>query len=272
MPLYCNKIGIPVIAALPSGDRGTGAMLKVAVVTPYYKESDDILRQCHESVLRQSYPCTHILVADGHPKALFDGHPKTMHVTLPQANGDQGNTPRTVGGILAEAYGFDAVAYLDADNWYDPKHLEGLIAAYEANNRISLVSCKRRFYDLEGRELHVTDADEDANQHVDTSCWIVFRPAFSLLHAWLMPKVLGPIADRIFLQKTVHERFWRFASDNRTVAFRTRYAGHYQAAGVPVPVEAKPSNLLSDEIVKYLYSVEGTIELTNRLGFYPRMV
>jgi hypothetical protein len=189
-------------------------MLKVAVVTPYYKESDDILRQCHESVLRQSYPCMHILVADGHPKALFYGHPKTMHVTLPQANGDQGNTPRTVGGILAEAYGFDAVAYLDADN-----------------------------------------------------C-----PAFSLLHAWLMPKVLGPIADRIFLQKTVHERFWRFASDSRTVAFRTRYAGHYQAAGVPVPVEAKPSNLLSDEIVKYLYSIEGTIELTNRLGFYPRMV
>jgi glycosyltransferase involved in cell wall biosynthesis len=246
-------------------------MLKIAVVTPCYKENDDILRQCHLSVLRQSYPCTHILVADGHPKSLFDEQPKTMHVILPQANGDMGNTPRAIGGILADASGFDAVAYLDADNWYDPSHIEGLIAAHEANNQISLVSCKRRFYDLEGCQLHITEPDEDANRHVDTSCWIVFRPAFSLLRAWLMPKVLGPICDRIFLQKVAHERFWRFATDNRTVAFSTQYAVHYQAARVPVPAEAK-STALSEEIIRYLSSVDGVVEVTNRLGFYPRLI
>ena len=109
---------------------------QVAVVTPYYKENDDILRQCHLSVLRQSYPCTHILVADGHPKPLFDEQPKTMHITLPQANGDMGNRPRAIGGILAESYGFDAVAYLDADNWYDLAHIERLIAAHQANDQI----------------------------------------------------------------------------------------------------------------------------------------
>ena len=246
-------------------------MLKIAVVTPYYKENDDILQKCHVSVLSQSYPCTHILVADGHPKSLFDEQPKTMHIILPQANGDMGNTPRAIGGILADAYGFDAVAYLDADNWYDPTHIEGLIAAHEANHQISLVSCKRRFYDLEGRQLHITEADEDANQHVDTSCWIIFRPAFSLLRAWLMPKVLGPICDRIFLQKAAHERFWRFATDNRTVAFRTQYAVHYQAAGAPVPAEAKSTGL-SEEIVKYLCSIDGVVEATNCLGFYPRLI
>jgi hypothetical protein len=88
-------------------DRETGAMLKIAVVTPYYIENEDILQKCHESVLRQSYPCTHILVADGHPKSLFDEQPKAMHIILPQANGDMGNTPRAIGGILADAYGFD---------------------------------------------------------------------------------------------------------------------------------------------------------------------
>jgi len=86
-------------------------MVKIAVVTPYYKENDDVLRQCHLSVVRQSYPCTHILVADGHPKSQFDNEPRTMHITLPQANGDVGNTARAIGGILADAYGFDAVAY-----------------------------------------------------------------------------------------------------------------------------------------------------------------
>jgi len=245
-------------------------MLKVAVITPYYKENDDILRQCHLSVLHQIYPCIHILVADGHPKSQFDGQPRTMHITLPQANGDVGNTPRAIGGILADAYGFDAVAYLDADNWYDPSHVEELIAAHEANKRVSLISCKRRFYDLESRQLHITEADEDTNRHVDTSCWIIFRPAFSLLRAWLMPKVLAPVGDRIFMQKAAHERFQRFATDNRTVAYRTRYAAHYQAAGAPVPVGAKTTSL-NEEIVKYLCSPDGVVETTNCLGFYPRL-
>lgn len=245
-------------------------MLKIAVVTPYHKEDDDMLRQCHLSVLGQSYPCTHILVADGHPKPQFGEQPRTMHVILPQANGDMGNTPRAIGGILADTYGFDAVAYLDADNWYDPTHIEGLIAAHEGNRKVPLISCKRRFYDLEGRQLHVTEADEDANRHVDTSCWIVFRPAFSLLRAWLMPKVLAPSCDRIFLQKAAHERFQRYATDNRTVAFRTRYVFHYQAAGLPIPAEAKTTSL-NEEIVKYLCSTDGVVEVTNCLGFYPRL-
>ena len=123
-------------------------MLRIAVVTPYYRESDDILNTCHSSVIRQNYPCTHILVADGHPKSQFREQPKTMHVILPQANADMGNTPRAIGGILADAYGFDAVAYLDADNWYDPAHIEALVGAHEANDQIPLVTCKRRFYDL----------------------------------------------------------------------------------------------------------------------------
>lgn len=245
-------------------------MLKIAVVTPYYNEDHVILSNCHSSVMHQTYPCTHILVADGHPKPQFDEQPKTMHVILPRTNADMGNTPRAIGGILADSYGFDAIAYLDADNWYDARHIEGLIEAHEANGQISLVTCKRRFYDLEGCELHITEADEDANQHVDTSCWMIFRPAFSLIQAWLMPKMLATVCDRIFLQKTAHERFRRFATDNRTVAFRTKFAGHYKAAGVPVPPEAK-SSYLTEDVLKYLCSSDGVVEVTNCLGFYPRL-
>jgi hypothetical protein len=245
-------------------------MLKIAIITPYYDEEDDILNKCHSSVMHQSYPCTHILVADGHPRPQFREEPKTMHVILPQTIPDMGNTPRAIGGILADAYGFDAVAYLDADNWYDSAHIESLIEAHEANDQVSLVTCKRRFFDLEGHELHITEVDEDANQHVDTSCWIIFRPAFSLLRAWIMPKVLAPVSDRIFLQKTAHERFRRFATDHRTVAFRTKFAGHYKAAGAPVPAQVK-SRYFTEDILKYLCSVDGVIEVTNCLGFYPRL-
>ena len=105
----------------------------------------------------------------------------------------------------------------------------------------------------------------------DTSCWILFRPAFSLLRAWLMPKVLGSICDRIFLQKAEHERFWRLATDNRTVAFPTSYASHYRAAGVPVPDNAKLTPW-TDEVMEYLCSVDGAVEVTECLGFYPRFI
>jgi glycosyltransferase involved in cell wall biosynthesis len=246
-------------------------MLKIAVVTPYYNEDNEILERCHLSVMHQSYPCTHILVADGNPKPQFDGRPKTMHVILPQVNADMGNTPRAIGGILADTYGFDAVAYLDADNWYDSTHIQGLIEAHEANSQISLISCKRRFYDLQGRQLRITEPDEDANRHVDTSCWIIFRPAFALLQAWLMPKVLAPICDRIFRQKADHDRFQRFATDNRTVNYRTFHAMHYHNAGVSVPAGAK-SGLLSQEIINYLCSREGVNEVANSMGFYPSLL
>src|SRR5579871_2244121 len=104
-------------------------MLKVAVVTPYYKESPEVLRKCHESVLAQTHKCDHFLVADGHPSPLFANHPH--HIILPHANGDNGNTPRAIGGLLAESQGYDAVAYLDADNWYEPTHIANLVAAQE---------------------------------------------------------------------------------------------------------------------------------------------
>ena len=43
----------------------------VSVVTPYYKESEDLLWQCHESVIRQKgdFTINHFMVADGYPQA-----------------------------------------------------------------------------------------------------------------------------------------------------------------------------------------------------------
>jgi glycosyltransferase involved in cell wall biosynthesis len=242
-------------------------MLRVAVVTPYYKETDDVLLKCHESVLNQSYPCTHLLVADGHPRALFGNSEKTMHTILPKGNSDNGNTPRTLGGIIADSYGFDAVAYLDADNWYEPDHIIALLKS-QKNDESSLITCKRKFYDLGGDLLDITEADEDRNLHVDTSCWLIFRPAFLLLRSWLMPKPLSPLCDRIFFKKVINDRYHVTMTNHRTVAFRTQYADHYRAAGVPVPDGAKGSDWCSASMA-FLKSPRGIIETTTQLGFYP---
>ena len=77
-----------------------GQPLKVAVVTPYFREPDAWLTQGIASVAAQTYPCTHILVADGFPRA--DLVPNTaQHIVLPQAHGDNGNTPRAIGSLSA---------------------------------------------------------------------------------------------------------------------------------------------------------------------------
>ncbi|MEA2981349.1 MAG: hypothetical protein QOF09_3172 [Alphaproteobacteria bacterium] len=229
-------------------------MLKIAVVTPYYKEDSAVLWQCHKSVLQQTHECHHILVADGHPQSGFESSPRTLHVKLPLSNSDNGNTPRAIGGILADSYGFDAVAYLDADNWFDPTHIEGMIAAHELSGS-PIIACKRRYFDLSGSELLIGETDEDANLHVDTSCYLLFRPAFSLLRAWLMPKVLGSLCDRVFLKKAIKAEFKITYIPARTVGFRTQYLYHYHKAGIAPPPNVKANNV-HDAALNYLISGE----------------
>jgi glycosyltransferase involved in cell wall biosynthesis len=97
--------------------------MKIAVITPYYKESIEFLRQCHKSVINQDistdHCLTHFFIADGFPnEEVMKWNIK--HITLPQAHSDNGNTPRGIGSILADVEGYDFIAYLDADNWFYP--------------------------------------------------------------------------------------------------------------------------------------------------------
>ncbi|MDP9413866.1 MAG: hypothetical protein M3Q08_07205 [Pseudomonadota bacterium] len=73
--------------------------MKVAVVTPYYREPLETLERCHESVRRQPHSCTHFMVADGHPRAEVNSWPDVQHFALPVSHGDYGNTPRSIGGV-----------------------------------------------------------------------------------------------------------------------------------------------------------------------------
>ena len=81
----------------------------VAVITPYYKENNQILRMCHESVLLQAPEVDHILVADGHPNPSVEDWP-CRHIILPSSHGENGNTPRGVGALMALAEGYQFVA------------------------------------------------------------------------------------------------------------------------------------------------------------------
>src|SRR5262245_25755535 len=116
---------------------------RIAVITPYYKEPTEVLYQCHASVLQQEVPCDHFMVADGFPNPEVANW-KVRHVILPTAHADVGNMPRSVGSLLADSEGYDFIAHLDADNWYQPNHVSSLLKLHEETK--APVCCSWRTY------------------------------------------------------------------------------------------------------------------------------
>jgi hypothetical protein len=206
-------------------------------------------------------------VADGHANPIFKTSPRTLHVPLPHANADYGNTPRVIGAMLADSYGFDAIAFLDADNWFEPVHLERMAAALNLG-KTPLVSCKRTFRHLDGSVLPCTELDEERFTHVDTNCWLVTRPAFSLLPIWRIPKWAAIMGDRVFLEHARRERFAITETQLRTVNYRTKYVNHYRLAGIPSPAGVYTGNDLV-EALRHLRSLAGAAEMAAAIGFYP---
>ncbi|MEX2297753.1 MAG: glycosyltransferase family A protein [Dongiaceae bacterium] len=213
--------------------------MKIAVVTPYYKEDPATLRRCIDSVAAQTVRADHFMVADGHPSAEVAALGGALrHVILPRAHADLGNVARAMGGLLAAAEGYEGVAWLDADNWFKPRHLEILLRVHEKTGA-PLCHSWRTLHRPDGSRLPVDAAEEIAGRHVDTNCWLVFRPAFDLLRVWFMPRELGPVGDRVFFQAARRSGQKIAASRGKTVSYTTLYARHYERAGEKSPPDAK---------------------------------
>lgn len=241
--------------------------MKIAVITPYYKESIEVLKKCHDSVVAQKADVDHFMIADGFPLAEIDQW-KVRHVKLPNAHGDNGNTPRAIGGLLAQSGGYDFVAYLDADNWFHPDHLASLIEMY-SKTKASVLSSFRSIHTLEGEDMGISETQELKLEHVDTSCLMLHRNAFELLPLWAnMNKALGPICDRIFFATIKHRRFNIRSTGKKTVAFRSQYAAHYKIAKINIPEGMKTGDEFRGSY-NYLRSIDGIQNCIRDLGFWP---
>lgn len=238
----------------------------VAVITPYYKESIDLLRQCHESVMSQGVDVTHFMVADGFSQSELMAWP-IEHVSLNQAHADYGNTPRGVGGLLARSQGFDFVTYLDADNWYHAGHLRSMLDLHQQTG--ADVCCSlRTFHRMDGTELPVEEELEGKRIHVDTNCLMLSRSAFEVLDTWLqMPKPLAAIGDRVVYAAVRRKRFNVAFTQQRTVAYRTLHAHHYQLAGEVEPPDVKQPSWR--ECVEWLQTHKGVVSCEDTIGFWP---
>jgi predicted O-linked N-acetylglucosamine transferase (SPINDLY family) len=219
---------------------GDDRPLRVAVVTPYFKEERAQLERCIASVRAQTYQATHFLVADGHPQSWLD-QAGVRHLRLDHAHADFGNTPRALGALLAVSEGFDAVAFLDADNWLEPDHVAACVGAAVDAGRPDYVIARRRFVRIDGSVLPVASS-EDEHGHVDTSCLFLLRGAFHTIARWAtMPRPLACIGDRIYVATLRAEALRSRRLDRTTVNYLCTWASLFRLAGEEPPPYAKPN-------------------------------
>ena len=230
--------------AVADDDIGAGAStaganpLAVAVVTPYHGEDPAVLRRCHQSVLAQTYPCRHIMVADGLPRDEIDGW-NVEHLRLERPHADYGDTPRAAGGERARALGYDAIAYLDADNAFRSHHVESLVSRRVATGAAVIFS-GRTLHFPDGRMLPSVDP-EDGRAHIDTSCLFLAGEARAMASAWVAyPRPLAMIGDRMVVQMLQARKLPFACTGALTVRYTVNFAHVYRAQSLPVPQDARP--------------------------------
>lgn len=211
--------------------------LKAAVITPYCGEEDSLIQRCYESVLNQAYSARHFFVADGQHNQLVDDL-DVEHLVLPAAHQDFGNTPRAIGALSALNRGYNAIFFLDADNWYSATHVEESMRLKLDDYDLDFSASLRQLL-LPNGHFVPPDSEDVLFQHVDTSCMCFFEGAFSIIPLWAtMTPELSVIGDRIIF-KTLKARGLKIARTNcSTVFYTTRYRHHYERVGLTPPPDA----------------------------------
>lgn len=213
---------------------------RCAVVTPYFKEAQSVIERCHRSVAGQTIEVDHILVSDGFPQDWIDKTP-ARHIRLDRNHADYGNTPRTIGAMLAIGEEYDAVALLDADNWLENNHCARCLDLAFADGKIThdVVIAQRRFVRADGSVLPIPE--EPDRHHVDTNCFFLTKGAFYTLPRWgLMPKALAAFCDRIFWLYLKQQPLRMTRADSVTVNYYCGYESAYRFVGEEPPADARP--------------------------------
>lgn len=244
--------------------------MKIALVTPYYKEPREWLERCLRSVAAQSVPVTHFVIADGHPQAWLDEQP-VRHLKLDRSHGDYGNTPRAIGGILAASEGFDAIGFIDADNWLEPDHVRCCLeAAAAAGDQVDYVIARRQLTRLDGSVLPVVTRDDRDGTHVDTNCYFMLPGSFHTLGQWgVMPKPLSVIGDRIFYGSLQVQGLRAARCERVTVNYLCTWANIFASLGETPPDYAKSAINLGPTRDWWLALDDRDRAIVNRLAAAP---
>ena len=243
--------------------------MRVAVITPHYNETSAVLARCINSVQQQTYTdWQHFVMGDGKGVEALPAHwwliPKLTYHSLPWT-GDSGNTPRLVAFALANKQGFDAVVFLDGDNWMDPEHLANMVALQQSR-KSDIVTCPRRLLRSDNLEVLAAEdtIDSDGKRFNDMNCYFITRPAFFVLHAFLLePQEFGVLSDHYLWDAIVKEynSFYIPRCVQPTINYVTTYTWHYILYKQPAPPNSKAFVQGEQGIVLQPCNVEDFIQL-----------
>jgi Glycosyl transferase family 2 len=222
-----------------------GYQMKVAIVTPYHNEDAATLRRCHDSVISQTYSnVRHLMVSDGNPHPMVDGL-EADHYKLPHAHADAGATPRAIAAISAFSQGYDAVGFIDADNYLKADHVE-LMVSVLAQSRADGVVATRVIHSLDDREMYVDRIESNGENMIDTNSWFLTRKALPAMTSWIVDAGQRLWSDRHFAKAVLDSGIGLVRSEMPTVVYVTRWAWHYQHVGWSIPDGAVWINQAAD--------------------------
>ena len=213
---------------------------RYCVVTPYYKEERALLERCFGSVRRQVPHVDHIVVADGLSAGMGRHASRPPRQARPPAwrLRQRRTRPRCPHG---DREGYDGIAFLDADNWYDDDHLASCVAAAESGQDIAYVVAQRRFCRPDASGIAGTPADAPHSEHVDTNCYLFLRSSFAHLHRWCtIPQGLSAYGDQIFGKILRAANLPTVIVGHRTVNYLCMSESIYQQMGETPPPGCKP--------------------------------
>lgn len=213
--------------------------MRIAVVTPYFKEDRSVLARCMESVRKQAVPVDHILVADGFPQDWVEAYGNVNHVILRKNSADFGDTPRSLGFVVGMKNDYDILQFLDADNVLFPDHMAKAVEACAAN-RPDLIVARRALLRPDGSTMSVAMQDEDNLMHVDTNCYVFCSSAFHIGLKWsLIPRQFACVGDRIFWGIVRNANLKAVVLRDKTVGYSCMWPEVYKALGETPPAGAR---------------------------------
>lgn len=239
--------------------------MKVAVITPYHSEPQAWLERCIQSVKNQTHISTHFLVSDGRPQDWIDDVEGVRHIRLGLAHRDYGNTPRAIGGMLAVSENFDAVCFLDADNWYASEHVQSCVETALRTNADYVVAQRRLVRD-DGSIIPIEYQEDKDGAHVDTNCFFLQFGAFHTLPRWaLAPKPMASLFDRFYLKSLQREGLAVARTERHSVMYLCTWAEIYRSLGEQPPSFAK-ENISSASFENWVRRLTPSdLQVVNRL-------
>lgn len=203
-------------------------MSRVMVITP--TTGKDTLYKAIESVANQTVKTEHLVVVDGMDvwKKLDGVWPlRCIHMTIPENVGGNGWYGHRVYAAMPLMVNADYILFLDEDNWFEPNHVETMIAKIKSKDLMWSYSL-RKIVDERGQ--YVCDDDCEALgryptfydhtiNFVDTNCYC-FRREYLVNVAHAFYGQWG--ADRQFYQAVSKQLPAFGCTGETTVNYRAR--------------------------------------------------